>query len=467
LDNIIFFFRSEIEMNYATVLAERYSNLRYEELTSNASQKTKECIIDYLSATYAGLSYESSRIVREFAFGNYALGECTVIGSKEKLVPAGACFINSTTGHTAELDDGVAGVGHSGAIVIPTALAMGESLGLAGKDVLMGIIIGYDMFTRVGKSSNLPALYDRGFHPTPLFGMFAAVMTAARLMDLSVEKTANALGIVGSFLAGNLECYSDGSLTKRLHAGIASSSGITAAILASNGYTGPKTILEGPRGFFHAYCENPKPEELNEIGSLNIEKVNFKPHSCCRFNQAAIDAVLEIRSIQKISHKSIKSVVVELPRTPYDIVGQPAEIKFDPKNVVDAQFSAPYSVAIACIEGRAFLEEYTESSIQRPDVKDLMKKIVVKHADDLDKFFPETFPARVTVTMDNGRSFTKEVGYLKGDWRNPLSWEEILQKFTLSVSSSIESKTKRQQIIETIDAFEKIKDIKDFTQLLS
>lgn len=455
-------------MNYAILLAERYSNLRYKELTSNAIQKAKECIIDYLSCTYAGLSYESSRIVREFALENYARGKCTVIGSKKKLVPAGACLINSTTGHTAELDDGSReGGGHVGVTVIPVALAMAESSGLRGKDVLRAIIIGYDTFIKVGKSANFPALFDRGFHPTPLFGMFGAAMTAAQLMKLSVEQTANALGIVGSFVAGNLECYSDGSLTKRLQPGIASSSGVTAAILASKGYTGPKSILEGPRGFFHAYCENAKPEELNEMGSFKIEKVGFKPHACCRFSQAAIDAVLEIRSNNSINYKSIKSILVELPRTPYNIVGQPAEIKFNPKNIVDAQFSAPYSVAIACIEGRAFLEEFTEASIRRPEVNEFMKKITVQHASDLDKFFPESFSARVTITMDDGKNYVKEVRFLKGDPQNPLSWEEILQKFNSSASSSIQSKNKRQQIIEAIRDMEKIKDIKDFTRLLS
>ncbi len=453
-------------MNYAVLLAEKYSNLSYEKIPHNALQKAKECIIDYLGCTYAGFSFDSSKIVRDFALETYARGRCTVIGSKEKLVPAGACLINSATGHGPELDDtSTEGGGHVGVIVVPVALAMAENLGLGGKDVLRAIVIGYDMHIKVGKSANPEALFARGFHPTALCGMFGAAMTAACLTGLSVDETANALGIVGSFVAGNLECYSDGSLTKRLQPGIASSSGISAALLAGKGFAGPKTIFEGPRGFFHAYCENPKPEELIGIGDFKIENISFKPHACCRFNQAPIDAVLEICSKNKIDFKKIKSVVIELSKTPYDIVGQPAEIKFNPKNVVDAQFSAPYSVAIACIEGKASLEEYDETSVQRGDVHEFMKRIKVKHAPDLDKLYPAR-AARATLTMEDGRHFAQEVRYAKGDPQNPLSWEEILRKFEMIVPSVMVSSHRKRQIIDIIEKFEEIKNVKELTALL-
>jgi 2-methylcitrate dehydratase PrpD len=455
-------------MNHTVLLAERYSRLSYEQLTSNALQKVKECVIDYLSCTYAGLSFESSNIIREFAFKNYAQGKCTVIGSKRKLVPAGACIVNSAAGHAPELDDcSNEGGGHVGVVVIPVALAMAENMALGGKDVLVAIVAGYDVHIKVGKSANPTALFARGYHPTALCGMFGAVTTASRLMGLSAEQTANALGIVGSFVAGNLECYSDGSLTKRLQPGIASSSGVTAAMLASKGYTGPKSILEGPRGFFHAYCENPKPAELHKANGFEIESMSFKPYACCRLNQAPIDAVLEIRSSNKVDHRRIKSVLVELAKTPYNIVGQPAEIKFNPKNIVDAQFSVPYSVAIAFIEGKAFLDEYSEASIRRSDVHGFMKRITVKHSAELDKFFPESFPIRLTVTMDDGTTYYKEIKYAKGDPENPLSWEEMLNKFDILTPSKKLGKNRKKQLTEMIQDLEKVRNIKEFTDLLS
>lgn len=452
---------------HTILLAEKYSGLGYEELANKTIEKAKECIIDYLGCVYAGLSFMSSQIVREFALANYARGDCTVIGCTERLVPTGASFVNGTAAHAAELDDtSKRAAVHVGAVVIPLAVALGESLGLGGKDVLAGVVIGYDVAIKVGKAANPQTHLARGFHPTATCGMFGATMAAARFMNLDAEATANALGIVGSFVAGNLECYSDGSFTKRLQPGIASSSGIAAATLASKGYTGPKSILEGPRGFFNAYCEDPKLEELSRNNHFEIESISFKPHACCGFNQSPIDAILGVCSDNRINHKDIESVVVELSKTGYDIVGQPAEKKFNPRNVADCQFSAPYSVAIACIEGKALLDEFSEASIHRPEVQTFMKKIVVKHAPDLDRFFPKTFPARVRVSAKGGKTYTKEVRYAKGDPQSPLSREEIIQKFNLLAQSSLPSEDVKQGIIEKIEKLEEIENLRDFTQLL-
>lgn len=328
----------------------------------------KQCLIDYLGCTYAALSYDSSCIAWDFAVRNYGKGPCTVIGTGEKLGPAGTCFTNGTTGPAADLDDCTnEGGGHLGVIIIPVALSMAEYAGLSGKDLLRCIIIGYDTFIKIGKASNYQSLFDRGFHPTALLGMLGAAMTAARAINLTLNQTANALGIVGSFVAGNLECYADGSYTKRLHAGSASSAGVTASLLAKNGYTGPKSILEGPRGFFRAYCKDARTELLSaaDFRTFEIEQVSFKPHACCRFNQAGIDAVLALFSEHGLDQRKIASIRIELARTCYEVVGQPEEVKFHPKNAVDCQFSSPYSVAIAAIEKKAFLGEFTDRSASR------------------------------------------------------------------------------------------------------
>jgi len=454
-------------MNYSRKLAERYSGLEFQNLPETALRKAKECILDHLSCIYAGLSFTSSQVVHQFARENYAAGKCTVIGERKKLVPAGACLANSTTGHAPELDDtSNEAVLHVGVIVIPVAMAMAEDLGLGGKEFLRSIIIGYDTDIKLGKAANPSTLLARGFHPTSLCGSFGAAMTAASLMGLNVEQTVNALGIVGSFTSGNLECYSDGSLTKRLNPGVASSAGVIAAELARKGYTGPKGILEGPRGFFHSYCENPRPKELDEFEGLEIERISFKPHACCRYNQAPIDAALEIRKRSKIDVSKIQSVLIELPKTGYEIVAQPAEVKFHPQNVVDGQFSAPYGVAVACIEGKASLEEFTEEAIRRPDVAEFMKKIRVQHAPDLDKHLPNQFTARVSITMGDRKTDTQEILYAKGDPQNPLSWDELLEKFNTLVPSSVRSRSQREQIVEKLKELENLKGIIEFTSLL-
>lgn len=450
-------------------LVERYSQITYEGLAPLSIEMAKRCVLDFLGCTYAAFSYDSSRIARQYAVETYGKGRCTVVGGTERLVPAGACFTNGTTGHAADLDDCTnEGGGHPGVTIMPVALAMGEHVGLSGKDFLKCIVIGYDTFSKIGKASNYQSLFDRGFHPTALLGTFGAAMTAARALGLDVEKTANTMGIAGSFAAGNLECYTDGSYTKRLHGGSVSSAGVTAAMLARGGYTGPKSILEGPRGFFHAYCQGARPKSVNDFDDrFEIEQVSFKPHACCRFNQAGIDAVLAIFAENSLDYRSIRSILVELSKTPYGIVGQPEEVKFHPRNAVDGQFSAAYSVAIAAIEKKAFLEEYTDESVRRRDVADLIRKVTVRHDPELDRFFPESFPTRITIEMEDGKSYTEEVRYPKGDPENPLSRDELVQKFKRATATSGLSEKRKQEIVESIFGIEKTADVRDFTALLS
>ena len=454
-------------MTVSLFLAKQYNALKFGDLTPKSVDTAKQVILDYLGCAYAGVSYESSQILREYTLENYAPGPCTLIGHDQGLVPAGAAFINAATGHTVELDDCTnEGGGHPGVTIVPVALAMGEYAGGSGKDLLRSIVIGYDTFIRIGKASNYDSCFERGFHPTALFGMFGAAMTGARLLGLSTEKTVNAMGIVGSYVAGNLECYSDGSLTKRLQPGIAASSGITAALLAGKGYTGPKTILEGPRGFYNGYCKGATPDDLQkEMGEFEIEAVSFKPHACCRFNQAGIDAALAIQAEHGVTPDSIRSISIELPERPYNIVGQPDEIKRYPNNAVAGQFSAAYSVAICLLEGKALLKEYTDESVRRPDVAEMIGKIKVRHAFDLDGYFPESFPTRLSVTMNNGNTFVKEVRYPKGDPENPLTWDELLAKFDYCTSDFLGSEN-RQKIVDALQALEKIENVSEFTELL-
>ncbi|MEJ2718365.1 MAG: MmgE/PrpD family protein [Deltaproteobacteria bacterium] len=455
-------------MKYAVLLAEKYSKLDYQDLGPGTVSKAKECILDCLSCIYAGLPFSSSRIVREYALEHYATGPCTIIGTQNKLVAPGACLANSTSGHGPELDDTSSeAVLHVGVIVIPVALALAEKLKLGGRDMLAAIAAGYDVHIKAGKAANPETHLAKGLHPTATCGMFAAAMTASKMMGLTVDQTANALGIVGSSVAGNLECYSDGSLTKRLQPGLASSSGVAAATLAAKGYTGPKGIFEGPRGFFRAYCDNPAPEELLKGEGFEIENISFKPHACCRFNQTPIDAALNICVKHDVHAEDIQSIEIDLSKTGYDIVGQPAEVKFNPQTVVDAQFSAPYSVAVACLERKAFLEEFSEAAIQRQDVRDLLEKTTIRHDPECDRFFPEAWPARVTITMADGQEFTSEIKYAKGDPKNRLSWEELLAKFNALVPDNVLSEEKKRQLMGALTGLEEIKDMNEFSKLLA
>jgi len=193
---------------------------------------------------------------------------------------------------------------------------------------------------------------------------------------------------------------------------------------------------------------------------------SIKVHACCRFSGPVADCALDLYK-QGVRSKDVKSIVIELSELGYRTVGQPVEIKLHPKNEVDAQFSAPYSVAIACIEGKALLEEYSESSVRRPDVRDLMNKIAVIHSAHLDEFGTDVLPAKVTVRMKDGAEFAEEVRYAKGDKRNPLSWEEIVRKFNMLVSPCTLGQDQARKIVNGAQYLEDLADIRVFSKLLA
>ena len=458
-----------VKMGETVDIAKKYARLDYEQLTCASIQKVKECLLDYLGCAFAGCSFESSRIVHDFAINNYARGNCTIIGAKEKLNAAGASFFNGSAAHAPELDDLHKGGGlHVGVVVIPVAISVAEARHLSGQDFIVATVAGYDVAVKVGRSANADIQLKKGFHTTSTCGVFGASTTASLLMKLDPDQTTNALGIAGSFASGSLECYSDGSLTKRINPGIAASSGVMAAELAARGYTGPKSILEGPRGFLKAYsCEGFNIKELVRTGSFEIEGIGLKLHASCGFNQAPIDAILKIRSDKNIKHEDVKSILIELSGLGYFTVGQPEEIKLNPKNEVDAQFSAPYSVAVACIDGMALMEQYSPSAVSRRDIRSLMNKIKIRHSPSLDEYGADVLPARVTVKMQDGSEYSEEVSHAKGDRLNPLSWEELVYKFRSMVPVSLATEEQLDRIVDIISGLERIGDMNELSSLLS
>jgi 2-methylcitrate dehydratase PrpD len=452
----------------AETIAEFLVNERYEDLPEEAIKKVKEFTLDVIECPVGAsdqpqIKAFTERLVRE---GGNPHASVFAHGFKTSMM--NAALFNGNMGHAFDFDnDHREGTMHPCVAVFPPVFAVGEKRGAPNKGFLRFFILGLAVMIRLGESL-LGKSYHQGFHPTAPLGMFGVAMTAARSINLTLNQTANALGIENSFVAGNLECYADGSYTKRLHAGSASSTGVTVSLLAKNGYTGPKSILEGPRGFFHAYCKDVRPELLSaaDFRTFEIEKVSFKPHACCRFNQAGIDAVLALFSEHGLDRRKITSIRIELARTCYEVVGRPEEVKSHPKNAVDCQFSSPYSVAITAIGKKPFLDEYTDQLASRQDVAELLKKIKVLHNHELDRFFPESVPTRVTIGTNDGKIYSKEVRYPKGDPENPLSEAEV-EKFERAVAASGLSETRRKQILESILGLEGTEDVKGFTALLS
>jgi 2-methylcitrate dehydratase PrpD len=196
-----------------------------------------------------------------------------------------------------------------------------------------------------------------------------------------------------------------------------------------------------------------------------IMKTSIKPHSCCRYKQGPIDGILKIMHENKLNASDIKKVTLGILKTGYPIIVQPEELKYNPKSVVDAQFSMPFGAAVAILHGKATLEEYTQENIRSSHVKEMMNRIICVKDQGLDKEFPKKWPASVTILTKNGRKYTTRIDYPKGDPENPLSWDELINKFR-NLVSPVFSAAKQNKIIDRVRSLEQEDDLNSFSKLL-
>jgi len=264
-----------------------------------------------------------------------------------------------------------------------------------------------------------------------------------------------------------MEFLADGAWTKRLHPGWAAHSGIVAALLAKKGFKGPSSILEGKDGFLHAYSPSSDPSEVLEglAESYQILRTSIKPHACCRYKQAPIDGILRIMEQNRLKADEVEKVTLGILKTGFPIIVTPEELKYNPRSVVDAQFSMPFGAAVAILYGKASLDEYTLDKVNSPRVKEMMDKVSCVENPELDEVYPKQWPAAVEIVTRDGKSYSAKVDYPKGDPENPLTWDELIDKAN-DLTSPIYSASRRNEIIQRTRQLNEETDLRKFAPLL-
>jgi 2-methylcitrate dehydratase PrpD len=359
-----------------------------------------------------------------------AAGNSGVFGDAARYTPAGAAFLNGALAHSLDFDDThAAGSLHPGAPVIPAALAAGEMVGASGADVLAAIVAGYEITCRVALALPAGEHYDRGFHPTATCGAFGAAAAAARVFGLDPAGVEGALGTVLSQCAGSLQFLVNGAWTKRFQVGWAAMNGLMAATLVREGFKGPTEALEGRHAFMRAYAPNPKPERaVQDLGVVfELMHTAVKPYPSCRYGHASIDAALALRAAHGLQPGEIDSVTLGLPKSGMLLIGQPADKKSDPQNVVDGQFSGPFVVACALATGAMTWDSY--ALLHDATVRSLLPKIRCEFDPEIEAEFPANMSGKVTIAA-RGQSFVQKVVVPKGEPTNFLSEAELRAKFS-------------------------------------
>ena len=413
----------------AEVLSEFTHDLRPGAIPREVRENVSLRVLDILGIALASTAQDFAPAVLGLV-EVWGSGECTVIGTKLRAAPPMAILANGSLAHGLDYDDThTVSICHASAVVVPTALALGESLGLDGAAVLAAMVAGYETMTRIGMAAP-GEFHARGWHATAVCGTFAAALVAGKCLGLSRAQLTAALGIAGSLASGVLEHLEDGSWVKRLHPGWAGHSGALAAGLARGGFTGPATILEGRFGLYRTFLGSlPDPSPITADLGRRWEtlRVAFKPYPCCHYNHAYMDCAARLRREHGFTPDAIEDVECLVPAGEVPIVCEPLDAKRRPRTPYDAQFSLAYSVAAALAEEEVGVDTYSPGRIRDERLLALARK--VRYAIDPASPFPRTFPGRLRIRLVDGRVLEAAEPFNRGSAENPLRAEEIVAKF--------------------------------------
>ncbi len=440
---------------YTRELVEFLHPLQASDLSAEVLDRAHYFLLDYLACAIRGSREDSAAAVQRMVQRIGANGCSTVIGTRIRTIPPLAAMANGAAAHGIEMDDTHSGGSiHLGATMYSAALALTEAMPETSSDTfLAAVVAGFEAAARIAMAVQPKEHYALGFHMTPTCGVFGAAITSAKLLGLTMEQTLAAVGIAGSMAAGSMEFLADGAWTKRIHPGLAAQNGIHAALLAAEGFTGPLRILEGRDGFLHGYSRNPVPGRLTDnLGeSFAILHTSVKPHACCRYMQGPIDAVLAIMREHNLQAGGIRSIEIAVLEAGWGLVAEPTDKKYNPESVVDAQFSMPFGAAVAAMDGAAGLDQFTLKKVRSPKLRELIAKVALVKDPRIEDTFPQEWPARVTIEVENGQRYEKFVRYPKGDPENPLSWDEMKAKFR-ALAGTVLSAERCDEIIAAISS---------------
>jgi len=409
----------------AWALAEHVCGCGLTDLPAITRTATCEDILDTFGCLLGGSGAAGIDELCRIVGGWGGSAQSQVMLWQRRLPAPHAAMMNASMAHALDFDDTLdhGGSIHPGASVLAASLAVADLVGgVSGRDLLLAVALGLDVSCRVALASTL----DRGWHRTAAMGVFGAAAASGKLVGLNVDQMVNALGIAFSQAAGNRQCIVDGALTKRLQAGQAASTGVLAALLAREGFTGARQIFLGQFGFFRLYQpDGYDAAKLTEgLGrTFRGDELSFKPYACGRPQHAILDAAISVRDHLKLGKvidlSEIAEVSVTCPPTTADEQFHGALHKRRPTQIVEAQFALPYLIAAALVHGRVGITE----------VADIHNVRVLDVAARMTGVPGERQQSGVAVSLRDGRKASVTVGQPLGAPDNRLSADQLAMKF--------------------------------------
>lgn len=395
-------------------------------LSVDARHAAKRCLVDWMAAAIAGHRSELSERLQHAMRDELDRGGARLVASGRQALPGVAALINGASAHVMEFDDIYRdALYHPGAPVIAAALAVAQTAGLDGARLLNAVVCGYEISNRIGVAVN-PQHY-RYWHTTATVGAFGAAAAAASAMNLNREACGHALANAASFAAGLQQAFRSDAMTKPLHVGRAAQNGVFAALTAQQGITGAAGMLDGDIGFTKAMGSGGDlTEVMADLGErYTIRQTTQKNHGCCGHIFASIDAVLAITANHTIDIDTVRAINIGTYQAALDITG-----RADPATPMEARFSTPWCVAAALVQGSVRLRAFTSDALADATLRSLADKVTLRLDDEINSKFPYQRQSRVELYLQDDTRLTHFAETRKGDPEDPLSDDELNDKFT-------------------------------------
>jgi len=445
----------------AQKLARFAADTSFEQLPAEVVDSVQLRVLDTLGICLASTSFGLGDGVSQLVDCWGGIQESNLVGGGTLRYPApNAALVNGTLAHSLDFDDThLPSVLHPSASIVPAVLAMSEAYGATGADAMAAIAVGIELTVRVGMGGYLAeegnVFFERGWHATSICGTLGAAAAGARLLGLGANGVLNALGIAASMGAGVIEANRSGGTIKRLHCGWAAHAGLSAALLARHGYTGPATILEGRFGFFNAFLDGHFDPDavVDGLGDRwEVPGIYFKPYPANHYTHAGIDAALSLRG--EIDLARIERIELGSAAAALRTIGEPRDEKTRPRSGYHAQFSGPFTVAAALLGGGGlgvWYDDFSDGRAQDPLVLALAARVETFVDPECDRIFPREFPAVLRVHLTDGQVVERRVMHNRGGPANPLSESELLRKFRLNAERVLSPSAAEQVASAVVD----------------
>jgi 2-methylcitrate dehydratase PrpD len=412
---------------FAAEFAEFAAGLRGQDLPAHVVEAARANLLDTLACAAAGRTAPGVAEVAALATEWGRAGQALIWGARTRVPAHHAAWVNGMMAHARDYDDTHdAAILHAGVSVVPAALAAAElNPAATGADLVAGVAVGLELICRLGLATTI-GIIEAGFIYSSLFGYFGATAAAARVAGLDAAGMQNALGIAFSQAAGTHQVTRDAAVTKRMQPGLAAKAGVLAVQLTQRGIRGAQNVFDGVDGLFRIYLRGSyDPARLRAGLGRRWEflDLSYKPYPCCRFNHTAIDAALAVARQPGFDPAAVTRITAGVNAQSYQAVCTPPEMRRQPKTVVQAQFSIPFTVAAALIDGEVGLRHFTEEGLRRADILALAGKVECGVDEAIERDWSRNVSPTALVVQAGNVAFQQRVDIPSGHPQSPMSAE--------------------------------------------